>query len=152
MVPAQDWRALDFLLGQWTGAGSGTPGSSTGSFSFNRDLQGKVLIRRSFAEYPAAEGKPASRHNDLTIVYRDEVSGRLRATYYDNEGHVIAYSVTPADGRVVFESEPSEKEPRYRLTYARTGPSRLQLKFEIAPPRKPYSTYIDAEMQKSAAK
>ena len=50
MVPAQDWRALDFLLGQWTGAGSGTPGSSTGSFSFNRDLQGKVLIRRSFAE------------------------------------------------------------------------------------------------------
>ena len=67
-------------------------------------LQGKVLIRKSFAEYPGCNGRAASRHDDLTILYRE--ASRLQAIYFDNEGHVIRYSVAAAPlGGVVFTAE-----------------------------------------------
>jgi hypothetical protein len=141
---AEDWGPAQFLIGQWTGDGAGQPGQGTGSFSFAPDLQGKVLVRRSFAAYPAANGKPASRHDDLMIVYRDETSRQLRAMYFDSEEHVIPYSVQPADGGgVVFVTEGAPNTMRYRLTYSSTGAGRLKLKFEIAPPGKDFATYLE---------
>jgi hypothetical protein len=142
---AEDWGPAQFLVGRWTGGGAGQPGQGTGSFSFTPDLDGKVLVRKSFAEYPAANGKPAFRHDDLMIVYRDETSRQMLAMYFDSEGHVIPYSVKPADGGgVVFVTEGASDTMRYRLTYSSTGADRLKLKFEIAPPGKDFATYIEA--------
>jgi hypothetical protein len=43
----------------------------------------------------------------------------LRAIYFDNEGHVINYSVSaPAPGNVIFLSDPAVPGPQFRLTYA----------------------------------
>ena len=142
---AEDWGPAQFLIGHWTGDGTGQPGQGTGSFSFTPDLQGKVLVRKSFAAYPAANGKPASRHDDLMIVYRDETSRQMRAMYFDSEDHVILYSVKPADGGgVVFVTEGTPASTmRYRLTYSSTGADRLKLKFEIAPPGKDFATYLE---------
>lgn len=145
---ARDWGPAQFLIGHWTGEGGGEPGRGTGSFSFTPDLQGKVLVRRSFAEYPPANGKPAFRHDDLTIVYRDETSRELRAVYFDNEGHVIQYSVKPSGSGVVFLSDGSQSGPRFRLTYSSGGADRLKLKFEIAPPGKDFTTYIEASARR----
>jgi hypothetical protein len=141
---AEDWGPLQLLVGHWTGDGGGQPGQGAGSFSFTPDVQGRVLVRKSFAEYPPANGKPAFRHDDLTVVYRDETSRQLRAIYFDNEDHVIQYSVKAADGGVVFLSEGPQTAPRYRLTYTSTGTDRLKVKFEIAAPGKDFATYIEA--------
>ena len=110
-----DWGPAQFLVGHWTGEGSGQPGTGTGAFSFTPDLQGTVLLRRSFADYPAAHGKPASRHDDLMVVYHGETAGELRAIYFDNEGHVIRYSGTASGRGVVFVSDGKPGEARYRL-------------------------------------
>ncbi|MGO9231334.1 MAG: hypothetical protein ACLQKA_19260 [Bryobacteraceae bacterium] len=103
VLTAGDWGPVQFLVGRWTGEGGGEPGAGSGAFTLAPDLQGKILVRKSFAAYPAAADRPAFRHDDLIVVYRDGPSAELRAMYWDNEGHVIAYTVKPAsDGGVTF--------------------------------------------------
>ena len=140
----QDWGPAQFLVGNWAGEGGGEPGQGTGTFSFSPDLQGKILVRKSFAEYPAANGKPASRHDDLLVVYRDEATHALRATYFDSEGHVIQYAVSSADGTAVFVSDGATSGPRFRMSYTSTGKDTLKFKFEIAAPGKDFAPYIEA--------
>ena len=143
---ADDWGPLQFLVGQWTGEGGGEPGQGSGSFSFTPDLQGKILVRKNVAEYPPSKEKPAYRHDDLMVIYRDGPSRQIRAIYFDSEEHTIEYSIQPVDDGVVFVSRSPQDAPRFRLTYARAGSERLKLKlkFEIAPPGKDFATYIEA--------
>jgi hypothetical protein len=150
-----DWGSAQFLIGQWVGEGSGQPGAGTGAFSFTPDVQGRVLLRRSFAEYPAAGGKPAARHDDLMVVYHGE-TGELRAIYFDSEGHVIRYAGIETAGAVVFVSDGKPDEIRYRLTYTATGiatgtatgKDNLKLQFEIAAPGKEFATYLEASARR----
>ena len=49
MLHAQTgWEPFQFMTGKWKGAGSGEPGAGQGEFSFLPDVQGKVLVRRSY--------------------------------------------------------------------------------------------------------
>jgi hypothetical protein len=148
----QDWGPAQFLVGNWTGEGGGQPGQGSGAFSFSADLQGKILVRKSFAEYPPANGRPAFRHDDLMIVYRDETTRALRATYFDSERHVIQYTVKPAEGGVVFVSEGAPSSPRFRMTYTSTGKDTLNIKFEIAAPGKEFAPYLEAAPHREGAR
>jgi len=148
---AADWKPFAWLIGEWTGSGAGGPGQGSGSFSFQPDLQGKILVRKSFAEYPATAEKPAYRHDDLMIVFSE--AGSFKAIYFDNEEHTIRYSVdTSAEGAVTFLSDAMAGAPRFRLTYHKTGEATLSGKFEIAPPDKPFATYLEWSAQKKATK
>jgi len=150
--PAVDWKPLTWLIGDWTGSGGGGPGRGSGNFSFETDVQGKVLVRKSFAEYPATADQPAYRHDDLMVVYRE---GRnLKAIYFDNEEHVIRYVVNvSADGSIVeFVSEAAGGAPRFRMTYRKTSDTALAGQLETAQPAKPFETYLEWTAQKKAAK
>jgi hypothetical protein len=142
------WKPLGFLVGEWTGEGGGGPGQGSGGFSFQFDLQHKVLVRKNFSEYPATKEKPAYRHDDLMIVYRE--AGALRAIYFDNEDHVIRYAIEPAADSVRFVSEATRGEPRYRMTYRNTGGGKAAFLFEIAPPDQPeaFAKYIEASLRR----
>jgi hypothetical protein len=146
------WAAFEYLIGHWVGGGQGQPGQGTGEFSFVPDLQSHILVRKSYAAYPATKDRPAYRHDDLMVVYRDSDRAPLRAVYFDSEGHVINYSVTiSADRKTIeFVSDASPSSPRYRLTYFIIGGDALMLKFEIAPPGRPdsFSTYIEAKAKR----
>jgi len=135
------WEKIQFLMGEWIGEGTGDPGHGTGEYSFVLDLDKKVLIRKSSADYPAANGRRAFSHHDLMIVYPENES--LRADYFDNEGHVIHYKVQfPAVDAVEFSND------QYRLTYRKLSDSKVGIKFEIRPAGKNFATYIDATATK----
>jgi hypothetical protein len=146
-IPKNNFTALQFLLGNWVAEGGGAPGQATGRFSFTADLQGAVIIRKSYAEYPATKDKPAYRHDDLMVLYADAASNQPRAIFFDNEGHTINYSIRAADdgNSIEFLSAPQGASPRFRLTYQKAGADAVKLKFEIAPPGKPdsFQTYIE---------
>ena len=144
-LPAEDWGPVQFLVGKWTGEGGGDPGAGSGAFTLVPDLQGRILVRKSFAGYPAAGSRPAFRHDDLLVIYRDPASSQLKATYWDSEGHVIAYSVQPAgEGGTALVSDGPATGMRYRLTYLPDGKNKVQIRFEVAPPGKDFAKYLEA--------
>jgi hypothetical protein len=142
------WAPLGFLIGDRVGEGGGRPGQGTGGFSFLPDQDGRILVRKNHADYPATKDKPASSHTDLMIVYQEPGETNLRAIYFDDEGHTIHYIVVGAAdrGAVQFLSAGAASQPRYRLTYRKTRDDRVAIQCEIAPPGKPdaFSTYIEA--------
>jgi hypothetical protein len=143
---------LQFLLGTWKGAGSGTPGNAAGDCTFSAGLQDRIITRTSFAAYPADGGKPASTHDDLMLIYVE--AGKAKAHYYDSEGHIIPYGIhSNAPGEVVFLSEASPSAPRYRLTYRLAADKTVSGQFEIAPPGTPetFRTYLSWSMIKRTA-
>jgi hypothetical protein len=153
-APAGDpWAGWDFLLGTWTGEGSGQPGAGSGGFSFQFDLDKNILVRKSQAEYPATPQRAAINHHDLMIIYPAEGGPGTRAVYFDNEGHVINYTVRLAAGGqdLMFIGEPSSTAPRYRLVYTKLDHDTVNAKFEIAPPGKPdaFSTYVEGRSRRT---
>jgi hypothetical protein len=152
LVPAQQsakpvsWHAFEFLLGEWVGEGSGDPGQGVGGFTFLPDLQNTVLVRKNYANYPATKDRPAFSHNDLMVLYQE--TGKIRAVYFDNEQHVINYSVTLSNdaNSVIFVSDALAAAPRFRLTNTKMGIESIKITFEIAPPGKPesFDPYIEA--------
>ena len=142
---ADRWAPLSFLIGEWvgeggggSGQGSGGPGQGSGGFSFLLEQDGNVLVRKNWADYPASKDQPAYSHTDLMIVYEED--GKLRAIYFDSEGHVIHYEVEAGgEGNSVrFLSK------GYRLTYRRTGAETVGILFEVADRGGAFRTYIQA--------
>lgn len=135
-TPAPDWSAWRFLVGEWVGEGNGSPGQGTGGFTFAPELAGRILVRHSHAEYPAANGRPAVNHVDLLIIYQD--GGLTKGSYWDNEGHFIAYEASVgADGSISLVSPVVRGAPRFRFIYKPLADGRVDMRFEIAPPGKP---------------
>ena len=148
------WAPLSFLLGEWVGKGGGESGQGSGGFSFELELERNVLVRKNRADYAATQDRPAYHHEDLMIVYKEPGEDRLRAIYFDNEGHVIHYAVEPSGDGVRFLSDALPSSPRYRLSYRKLSSDTVALKFEIAPPGKPeaFSTYIEATAQRKPSR
>lgn len=145
------WPEFRFLIGEWVA--DAKPGEGTGSFSLAPDLQGKILVRKNRAEVVAAQGRPAGTHEDLMVIHREEGTRQVRASYFDNEGHVIQYKVAPAaEGTgLVFVSEAQAGTPRFRLTYTAVAPNGVKIVFEIAPPGQPeqFRTYLEGTARRA---
>lgn len=149
-----NWDLFRFLLGEWVGEGTGAPGEGTGGFSFTFDLQGKILVRKNSADYPATKDKPAYSHTDLMVIYR-EADDSIKAIYFDNEGHVIHYAVSFSKDQntLTFLSDPSPSAPRFRFIYSKATPDKLKFEFDIAPPGKPeaFSKYVEGSAHRKPA-
>ena len=143
------WDKFNYLIGNWQGEGSGDPGKGEGYFSFKLDLDNKILIRNSHSEYPAVKDKPLIIHDDLMIVYLNYSGKPERAIYFDNEGHVINYSITFSDSNdIVFTSDIVPKFPIFKLTYSKIENDLLNTKFEISQDGKNYITYVEGKSKR----
>jgi hypothetical protein len=142
--PAEDaFGGVRFLIGEWvTTTGGGAPGQAlSGGFTFEPELDGRIMVRRSHSEYAARAGeKEGVKHADLLVVFPTPTG--LQATYWDNEGHVIQYGVKTEDGRATFETDAAVPGPRFRLVYEKTQGNALAIAFSIAQPGGTFQRYV----------
>ncbi len=143
------WDKWEWLLGEWVGEGSGQPGEGGGTFVFAFDLDKKVIVRKSHSEYPASESKPAVIHNDLMIAYLDFKGHPSKAIYFDNEGHIINYTITYADKSIVFMSDKIQNVPIFRLTYTLLENGTINTKFEMSQDGEKFTVYIEGISKKT---
>src|SRR4051794_37503601 len=146
-APAPDaWEPLRFLIGTWeanTQAGSAQAAVS-GTYVFRLELRNHVLARHSNSGDCKGPADFDCQHNDLLYIYTDAPGQPFKAIYFDNEGHVIHYSVsTPSPDTAVFSSDPSQPRPQFRLIYEGKN-SVLNGKFEIRMPgRTEFKSYLE---------
>jgi hypothetical protein len=134
LASSGQWDSLKFLMGDWTAEG--------GSFSLRPELGGKILVRTNHSETKGAV------HEDLMVIYPATSNATLRASYWDNEGHIINYTITADGKRAVFLSDGDAAGPRYRLSYENTGPGAIRIQFEVAPPAKDFQTYLQSSARR----
>jgi hypothetical protein len=140
------WR---LLIGEWTGEPSAAGG--TGSCAFRFDLGGHILVRTNHAELPSAGNRGAGMHDDLMVIYPGASEAEARATYWDNEGHMIEYTASwSADGNTLtFLSKPGAG-PQFRLTYKKSTPDSLSVSFDMAAPGQAgaFKTYTSGRIRR----
>ena len=146
------WGRLAGLVGTWSAeSGSGgQPGVAVrGGETWTRDLNGQVLLRREYSEYPATPSRAAFRHEGLTVI-SPATEGGFVAHSYDTEGHVIDYVVIVTDSAIVFTSRPAASAPQFRLTYRARG-ARYAVIFQIAPPGHPeqFQDYVTGVLRRT---
>jgi hypothetical protein len=130
---ASSWAAFKPLLGDWVADPS--PDGATGGFSFVAELEGRVVVRKNHAEFAKSGERPAQRHLDLLVMFKEGET--TRATFWDNEGHVIDYVVTVEGEKFTFVSRAAPDAPSFRLTYEPAKKGGLSVTFELAPPGTP---------------
>jgi len=145
----QTWEKWSWLIGEWKGEGSGQPGKGEGTFSFKFDLDKKIIVRKSYSEYPATDNKPKVVHEDLMIIYLDYNSVPSKAIYFDNEGHTINYTINFADNSIILTSNKIANFPVFRLTYTLLDKGMINTKFEMAQDGENFMTYIEGKSKKT---
>ena len=148
------WEQLQFLIGSWSSPVSGQPGQGiSGSTTFSYDLDKKEIIRKSRAEFAPEPGKVKGlMHEDLLVIYRQPGEAQFRAIYFDNEGHIIHYTLTfpTKQPAVVLESESSETSPRARLTYEMVAHDTLVTEFFVAAPGGELVSHIKGTVKRNS--
>ena len=142
------WDKFTWLMGKWEGEGSGQPGQGGGTFSFEYDLDKEIIVRKSHSEYPATPDKPEVIHDDLMIIYMDG-NPEPRAIYFDNEGHVINYSIIFTNNSIILTSDVIENVPVFRLTYTLLGNNTINTEFGMSQDGTNFTTYIEGKSNKS---
>jgi len=114
------WAGLRFLIGSWEAKTTGgmAQAQSSAAYAFQLELRDHVLARHLSGGACKGPEDFDCQHNDLLYIYLEGPGQTLEAIYFDNEGHVIHYSVaTPRPGSVVFLSDPAQPGPQFRLSY-----------------------------------
>jgi hypothetical protein len=148
-------EGFGYLLGDWRDVvRTGTPGTATaGGETWRLALDGEILVREGWCEFPATSERAAYRHEDLLVVFVDN-DDELRGIFWDNESHRIHYREVHADpdGKGVgLVSDPSSPGPRQWLQYRFDAPDRLSAVFSLHPPGAPgFAPYLTWSAQRGS--
>jgi hypothetical protein len=139
-----DQRSVRACAGTWQAkTGEGSAAKAMGSYTFAKELKGHVLARHS--SVAGCQGPEAfdCEHGDLLYVLEKAPGQPLKAIYFDNEGHVIHYTLSTPDAKtVIFLSEPGPG-PRFNLSYHLES-AVMSGKFQMQMPgREDWKSYLE---------
>jgi hypothetical protein len=121
-------------MGTWEARSIGGDVRSSGSYAFQTELRGHVLVRRSATADCQGPLDFNCEHGDILYIWADASGSSYKAIYFDNEGHVIHYNVsTPAGATAILLSDEKQPGPQYRLIYELKN-GVMNGKFQMKPP------------------
>jgi hypothetical protein len=135
--PKDQWQMWNRLTGEWVGEGNGQPGKGEGKFSFQKDLDSTIIVRKNHTVFPATADAASKVHDDLLIVYRYGTNGAQEAIYFDNEGHTIKYACSFTEKSIILTSEIMQGAPRFRFTYEFIDDKTINVSFDMSAPQAP---------------
>ncbi len=142
------WEKVNWLIGKWVGSGQGKPGQGSGTFSFEKELDGNIIVRKSHSEIQKDSTQKAFGHDDLMILYHEGTNYFSKAIYFDNEGHNIQYEISFSQKSMILLSKKSNGTPAFRLTYTLISENTLLTTFEISSDGEKFIKYIEGESKR----
>ena len=140
------WKPLRFLVGTWEaktqGGSAGAAGN--GTYMFRLELRAHLLVRHAATAECKGPDDFDCEHGDILYIYAESPGQPFKAIYFDNEGHVIHYTLSmPEDRKVVFLSDAPRPGPQYRLSYELKDDV-MSGRFEMhMPGRAEFTTYLE---------
>jgi hypothetical protein len=86
------------------------------------------------------------------IIYTGDTDYPNKTVYFDNETHVINYSVTFSEKLIILTSDKAPNTPVFRLTYSSLDKETINTKFEMSMDREKLITYIKVKSKKEIIK
>ena len=149
------WDQMRFLVGDWSGTGQGTPGTSTIERHIEFIVGGKFLWIRNTSTFKPQPGNPTGEvHQDWGVLSYDTRRKKFVLREFHSEGFMTQYTLEEVsdDGRrMVFITEVVENAPpafAARLTWNITGKRTLEETFELAPNGRDFKPCVEATLKR----
>jgi hypothetical protein len=155
-APAQEdpWRAVRFMVGEWTGESEGEPGKGTVKRSYRFVLGNKFLHEQNVSTYPPQPKNPKGEvHEHWAFISHDRARKTLVFRQFHQEGFVNQYAMLPEvkANTFAFETEALENLPsgwKARESYEVASPDEFVETFELAEPGGAFHVYSRARFKR----
>ena len=144
------WRPLRYFIGSWQGTGTGKPGASVILRDYQFVLDDAFIRVRSESTYAPQEKNPEGEvHKEWGMISYDRDQGRFVLRQFHNETIVNLYVLeqhAPERQVLVFTTESMENFLtgwKARETYKILNENEFTEVFELAPPGKDFSVFVE---------
>jgi len=143
------FEQLDFVLGSWTGTGSGF-GNSTSKIEseFKLIMDGKYLEVKNNSKFEPTENNPSGEnHIDWGIISYDKSRKKIVYRQFNNEGYVNQYVLNDSlsnDTILVFETEKIEnfvEGGKARITIKKISQNEIETIFDVSFPGREFTCF-----------
>lgn len=143
-----DFRALDWLRGQWTGktAANGPPGDA--KLTVSPDLGNHFLIFRGEVSLAATPTVPATNESWMGILSAGPDATQFILRLFSSTGFITRYRLIVEGAEVRLNPEGGDAPPPgwlFRRIWARTGTDEFSETVQVAPPGKAFFDYYTAK-------
>jgi hypothetical protein len=146
--PAPDFKALDWLVGDWTGKTTGRSAPGEIRLSVNYDLDKHFMVFREEVSLSATKSAPASKESWLGILSPNREGAEFVLRAYSSNGFIARYGVTVDGEEIRWNPEGGEETPPgwlFRRLIDRTNDTEFTETVQVAPPAKAFFEYYTAK-------
>jgi hypothetical protein len=152
--PKARFEPFAYLIGQWQGQGSGQPGVSSVTHTYEYILDSAFVRFETESIYKPQEKNPKGEvHRSLGVIGYDETSRKFIAYIFHNESFVeedtIGFSADSTEFYILSSRLVNIPEGwRSKLTFRKTSSDTHEQIFELAPPGKEFKHFVTNRMEK----